>query len=68
MTDRMTLRLMTTVSMLFALGLAIVALTTRLAPTLPGYLMFLFIGLVGSFAERSLRSLERRVAALEARQ
>jgi hypothetical protein len=33
----------------------------------PGWLAFLFIGLVGSSAERSVRALQRRVAALELR-
>jgi hypothetical protein len=40
-------------------------MTTRFTPSLPAYLTFLFMGLIGSFAERSIRALERRVSALE---
>jgi hypothetical protein len=67
MTDLTTLRLLSGVSILFALVLATLAMTTRLSPSLPGYLTFLFMGLIGSFAERSVRTLERRVSALERR-
>jgi hypothetical protein len=67
MTDLSTLRLLAAVSMVFALVLAVFALTTRLSPSLPAYLTFLFTGLVGSFAARSIHALEQRVAALEVR-
>jgi hypothetical protein len=67
MTDRMALRLLSIVSILFTFVLAIFAMATRFSPSLPGYLTFLFVGLVGSFAERSVRALEHRVAALESR-
>ena len=67
MSDLAALRLMSYVSMAFMFPLAIFALTTRFSPSLPGYLTFLFLGLIGSFAERSIRVLERRVSALESR-
>jgi len=65
MTDLSTLRLLSTVAMVFMFALAIFAMTTRFTPSLPAYLTFLFMGLIGSFAERSIRALERRVSALE---
>jgi hypothetical protein len=58
---------MSYVSMAFMFTLAILAMATRFTPSLPGYLTFLFLGLIGSFAERSIRALERRVSALESR-
>jgi hypothetical protein len=67
MTDLAALRLMSYVSMVFMFTLAIFAMTTRFSPSLPAYLTFLFMGLIGSFAERSIRGLERRVSALESR-
>ena len=66
MTDLIPLRLIAGVSMVFALVLSIFALITRFSPSLPAYLTFLFIGLVGSFSARSIRALEQRVNALEA--
>jgi hypothetical protein len=65
MSDVAALRLLSAVSVLFSLVLAVLAMTTRLSPSLPAYLTFLFVGLVGSFAGRSVRALERRVSALE---
>ncbi|HEX3679859.1 MAG TPA: hypothetical protein VHU90_09075 [Galbitalea sp.] len=61
------LRLLSIASILFAFALTIFAMTTRFSPPIPGYLAFLFVGLLGSSAERSVRALQRRVAALEAR-
>jgi hypothetical protein len=65
MTDLATLRLLSGVAILFALVLAALAMTTRFSSGLPAYLTFLFIALIGSFAERSVRALDRRVSALE---
>jgi len=47
------------------MGLAALAMTTRFSRALPAYLTFLFAGLMGSFAERSVRALEGLVSALE---
>jgi len=66
MSDRGTLRLLSSVSVAFAIVLSVWTLVSGFSPSLPGYLTFLFVGLVGSFAERSIRLLEKRVAALEA--
>ncbi len=68
MSDRRLLWMMSAVSIVFAVILSVFAMATRFMPSLPGYLTFLFVGLIGSYAERSIRALERRVAALESRQ
>jgi hypothetical protein len=67
MFDLAILRLLSIASILFAFALVIFAMKTRFAPSIPGWLAFLFMGLVGSSAERSVRALQRRVATLEAR-
>jgi len=67
MSDGALLRFLSSVSVVFALVLSVDALTTGRAPGLPGYLTFLFVGLVGSFAARSMRALEKRVRELELR-
>jgi hypothetical protein len=43
------------------------AMTSHVAPPIPGYLTYLFVGLVGVSAAREIRALHRRLAALEAR-
>jgi hypothetical protein len=67
MIDLGILRLFSIASILFAFALVVSAMTTGFSPAIPGWLAFLFIGLSGSSAERSVRALHRRVAALEAR-
>ena len=67
MNQTIPLRLLSYVSMAFAMGLAILALTTRFSPAAPAYLTFLFTGLVGSFAVNSIKDLERRMSAVEQR-
>jgi hypothetical protein len=67
MNQTIPLRLLSYVSMAFAMGLAILALTTRFSPAAPAYLTFLFTGLVGSFAVNSIKDLERRMGAVEQR-
>jgi hypothetical protein len=67
MTDRLSLRILSTAAMALAIALSLFAMLGHLTPSLPAYLTFLFVGLIGSFSERSARSLERRIAALESR-
>jgi len=67
MIDLAILRLFSVASILFAFALVISAMRTGFSPSIPGYLAFLFIGLLGSSADRSVRALQRRVAALEVR-
>jgi hypothetical protein len=67
MNQTIPLRLLSYVSMAFAMGLAILALTTRFSPAAPAYLTFLFTGLIGSFAVNSIKDLERRMSAVEQR-
>jgi hypothetical protein len=67
MSDRNVLRLLSTVSIVFAVVLSVFALTSRFNPSLPGFVTFLFVGLIGSFAERSIRVVEQRLSALESR-
>ena len=59
------LRLMSYVSIGFAIVLSILAMTGRFSPAAPAYLTFLFTGLVGGFAAGSLRDLDRRIRELE---
>jgi hypothetical protein len=50
--------------MAFALALAVIAVTMRLTPPAPGYITFLFLGLIASFAASALADLERRIAEM----
>ena len=67
MIDLVLLRLLSIASIVFAFALLIFAMKTDAAPHIPAWLAFLFVGLLGSCADRSVRVLRDRVAALEAR-
>jgi hypothetical protein len=58
------LRVLSYASMAFAMALAVIALTMRLAPPAPAYITFLFLGLIASFAASAIADLERRIAEL----
>jgi hypothetical protein len=58
------LRVLSYASMAFAMALAVIALTMRLAPAAPAYITFLFLGLIASFAASAIADLERRIAEL----
>ena len=58
------LRLLSYASMAFAMVLAVIALTMRLAPPAPAYLTFLFLGLIASFAAGAIADLDRRIAEM----
>jgi hypothetical protein len=58
------LRLLSYASMVFAMVLAVIALTMRFAPPAPAYLTFLFLGLIASFAASAIADLERRIAEM----
>lgn len=49
----------------FAFILGLVAAASGWGPGAPGYLVFLFIGIIGLFAARAQRDFESRVSALE---
>lgn len=68
MNEGVYLRVIAGISVVFALALAVLTMATGFAPAAPAYLTFLFIGLVGSFASRSVRDLEKRVRTLERRE
>ena len=58
------LRLLSYASMAFAMVLAVIALTMRIAPPAPAYLTFLFLGLIASFAANAIADLERMFAEM----
>ena len=60
------LRLLGYVCMVFAMVLAIVAMTLRLSPPEPAYLTFLFLGLIASFSANALKELDRKITNLSA--